>query len=63
MFILNKNVIILCYRPPLREDFLVETEFLEALADTPEEIKQQMGYQQNEFVLDCSFADEPCRER
>ena len=50
-------------REPLREDFVQETEFLQTLADIPEEIKEQMGYQQNEFILECSFAGKECQER
>ena len=48
-------------RIALDPDFALEETVIENIATIPIETKKMMGYQADEFIVDCTFAGSACR--
>ena len=49
-------------RKPLNEDFVLEEQVIENIASIPEDTKRKMGYQPDEFIVDCQYEGWQCNE-
>ena len=50
-----------CYHS--REDFQQENDVIQALAELPEDVKKELGYKLDEFLLECEFNGVECSLR
>ena len=45
---------------PLREDFLVQEDVIEAISELPDEKKSSIGFTAAGMILDCQYAGRQC---